>query len=415
MGAVTPSAGLYIPCGLLYNAQMFVLRLVFFVMIALFVAFTMPNGLTVISGNAMYRMSNLEIILCFSILATFAELWITVRGWYFENVQKPRPMRYLRELAESIIVRDERHAKRCLARLKQLFGANDDFLVWVDGYLNHYLGERLVAKGCFYELLKGDASLLGGYSLFRLAKLSNDSALAFESLDGVRSRVRKMPPHLSRELGKLQLLRGDLDSALSTFKGVKDWRLVAVTHFLSGTGIIENLEKAYSACSGIPDIAIAYARLLAQSSKKRAGKVLLKTWRQIQTPELLSTYRELGYGIKDAEPFLCHSFVAYNEFGKWALSEGLVGMAYGYFTKAFGLCQSRETYENILKICNGNDDFAPVSAKAFSDGYLWICGTCGKYSLKWHPICPSCSDVDPYAWSLGQIKHGTAHDVLCIE
>lgn len=397
---------------LMYHIYMIIFRTSLVFGIIIFTLFFIPHGLTISFNNISYKFSNLELLLSIVLISLVFELFITIKSWFYINFQKPRPLKYLKKIIENIIIQDTKAATKYLNKLTRMFGPNNEIITWISGYLNYYTGNNHLAKSNFYKLIEMKDDLLGGFSLFQIAKLSNDKKLEFEALSLLKQN-KNTPSYLIRELGDLQILNQDYEAALSIFKTLKDKRRQAVIYFLKNPHSMSCIEKAYELCKEIPAISIVYADKLytENKNKKKATQVLSATWEFIQVPEIFKSFITITENdIKAAEPLLCESFVAYSEFGKLALNNGLIGMAYEYLMKAFKLCPTLDVYDLLSKIYNEHPEFEPPTPEESFYSYSWICQRCHTPGDRWHAICPVCNTIDAYAYQ----KVGENHQLSTI-
>lgn len=377
---------------------MFWFRSFFVVAVAFLIAFGAPNGMSISFNGLTYSFSVFDLIFYVLMSALVFELVISVKHWWHVNFVMPRPIKCIRGLIENVVMRDEKKARKYVRKLENIFGSDNEVVIWINGYLNYYIGDQHAAKSCFYRLVEHGNDVLGGYSLFQMAKSSRDTKLAIESLESLYKRRSDIPNYLIDELGKLQLTRFNFNEAKRVFADSRNKRLLSIAYFLEDRQSISSLKQAYDACDSIPEIAVEYANKLVhyESDAKKAKKVLERTWDKVKVPEIFMAYARLCSNLNDLKPLLSESFVSYNEFGNFAMKEGMVGMAYEYLKKALSLYPSISTYRNICALCEQDRGLIPIEKIDVREDHFWRCKECNKSSTAWMPICDLCSSVDSY-------------------
>lgn len=381
---------------------MTILRISIALSIITYIFLFCSKDISLIFNDNIYKFSIYEVLAFFGIIYFFFEFSIFVDNYIYQHFKKNRILNYLKNIFEAIILKDKLFAEKYLRKIEKISGKENDIVIWINGYLKYYFGNIYQSKTYFYKLSNKEFDILGGYTLFQIAKFENDDKLALEVLTNLAAQNKHTPPYLIRELAILQILNSNFDLAIENLKNTKYNRLLAISYFLKDRESITSLEKAYSICNEIPAITIAYAKKYfdINDDPSKARKIIKRTWEKIQVPELFHTYLTFCTDNKQLKDLLDNSFISNKEFGSVAMNQDLYGVAYEYLLKAFKVIKEKEIYDK-LKILNSKDpDLAIPEANSIINGFCWTCNKCHKKSFYWQAICSLCSSIDSYEWRI---------------
>ena len=317
----------------------------------------------------------------------------------------------LQRAVESMISENYDEADKDLDKIEKIVGDDSAIVNWIRGCNKLYSKNTHEAKAKFYQAAYSEKSILGGYSLYKLAELECNEKDAYDALKQISLNVKNVPDSILRNIVKFQFINKEFSDARENIKKLKDKRLLGISYYLENSTTIDNLKLAFENVKDIPEITIAYARkLLFLEEFRKAKKVIMESWKVSHCPELFKFFVSANKNddINVAKKFLkSMSFEGSSEFAMLLYSKGMYSIAYKYFKDAFTMYPTSKVlfYINELreKLCKYGDkitieDIVVDESIVFEDP-SWTCNNCNHKMNKWDVICPCCNSLDTIRWT----------------
>lgn len=317
----------------------------------------------------------------------------------------------MRGAVEAMISEKYPDADKCLDKIEKITGDDVAIINWMRGCNKLYENHMHEAKAKFYQAAYSEKTILGGYSLYKLATIEGNNNDAYDALKHIVKHVKDVPDSILRNLVKYQLLNKEFKDARENIKRLKDKHLMGISYFLENSTTFENLKLAFDNAPEIPDIAISYAKkLLFLNETRKAKKVIMQSWKLSHAPEIFRFFTEINpdEDIKIAKKFLKDSsFEGFIEFALLLYQKGIFPMAYKYFKEAFVIYPTEKTlfYINELREKLGKTDDKIMKEELIVDETVlfpepcWMCSNCRIKLNAWDAFCPSCNELDSVKWT----------------
>ena len=316
----------------------------------------------------------------------------------------------LQGAVESMIAEDYKEADKYLDKTEKIVGEDSVIVNWIRGCNKLYSNNTHEAKAKFYQAAYSEKSILGGYSLYKLAEVEGNDKDAYDALKQITLNVKHVPSSILRNIIKFQFMNKEFNDARENIKKLKDRRLLGISYYLENSTTLDNLKLAFENVKDIPDIAIAYARkLLFLEEFRKARKVIMESWKASHSPELFKFFVSVNQedDISVAKKFLkSMSFEGSSEFALLLYSKGMYPIAYKYFKDAFAMYPTSKIlfYINELREKLGKYDDRIMREESIVDESIvfddpsWTCTSCNHKMNKWIAICPYCNSLDTVRW-----------------
>lgn len=310
----------------------------------------------------------------------------------------------------SIFTKNEKLADKSIKTLKKIFKFTDNnsLINWLDGCNKLAQNKNHEAKAIFYSGTYSISPILSGYSLYKLCDNEKNNNESYNTLLYLKDKcgIENLPKESIYDLIKYQLLNSDFEQARETIKYLKNNRLLGISYFIENNENIKYLEQAYKYAKEIPNIALRYANKIyfLNSSQKAKRKILLKSWKVNNLPEIFDAILETiekNKQINFAKSIIEDtSFEGLFKFAELLYNNEIYAMSLNYFRKAFSVYPSEACANKILDIENLlNKHSFDVSSVHLAPNPRWICSQCGNISETWEAFCSTCNSLDSVKWT----------------
>ena len=414
-------------------------------LLSLAVAWVIEHPGTVVINIEPYEIKTSTAVLLFVIVFVVV-IFALIYHFYRVFISVPSNMKKYREAKNkengylaitkglaAIAAGDKNMANKHTNRAKKLLpnAALTSLLTAQASLLN---GNIPIAEREFEALLDdNDASFFGVRGLINIAIKEQDN----NKLISVMKRAEDLAPKqpwIAKQLFEFQSCNGEWKKAeQSLAKAVKLGAIgrKEATRHKQAILLAEAMEaeekgvahvalslakKAYKIDVSFVPAAVAYARLLRESNKRRSAvKVIEKTWSIYQHPELIDiwlcllprTNKNKSDKNGDTEEeykwaYRLHKIIPFGKISNDMM--GKVAMNAGKFDEAREFFKLSGNYKKLakLEIKDGNNEKKAREwlemASDTQEKPDWICEICGYKASKWQPICDNCSMFNSFEW-----------------